>query len=267
MARVQDSSSLAAWVDGLQAAGRYTFTAREAAEVGTWSEIAIQSALRRLRQSGRIASPMRGFHVIVPLEYRSVGCPPASWFIDDLMRFLGKPYYVGILSAAALHGAAHQQPMVFQVVTPFALREVAAGRNRIEFHRSSRFEQTPVVDIPTETGSMRIATPEATAFDLVRFPDAAGHLDNVATVLSELGEKLHGRKLASLAGVFTTPDVQRLGYLLDHVGEQELAASLAACLKGHRVRSVLLDPSGPAVAAAPDGRWHVIPNRHLDADL
>lgn len=33
------------------------------------------------------------------------------------MKFLGQPYYVGLLSAAALHGAAHHQPQEFQVVT------------------------------------------------------------------------------------------------------------------------------------------------------
>ncbi|MBU2500813.1 type IV toxin-antitoxin system AbiEi family antitoxin [bacterium] len=33
------------------------------------------------------------------------------------MRYLAQPYHVGLLSAAAIHGAAHQQPMVFHVVT------------------------------------------------------------------------------------------------------------------------------------------------------
>ena len=33
------------------------------------------------------------------------------------MQFCRCEYYVGLLSAAALYGAAHQQPMVFQVLT------------------------------------------------------------------------------------------------------------------------------------------------------
>jgi len=266
MAAKDHIPSLDAWVGDLQAAGRYTFTLAEASAAGKRSAIATQTALRRMRQSGRIASPRRGFHVIVPLEYRSAACPPASWFIDDFMRALGKPYYVGILSAAALHGAAHQQPMVFHVVTPFALRPALAGRNRIEFHRSSSFEQTPTLSVRTETGSMRVATPEATAYDLVRFPEASGHLDNVATVLSELTEKLDGQKLLVLASAFTTPDVQRLGYLLEHVGERELAAPLEAWLREHRVRPVPLDPSGPTVAVKPDRRWRIILNQHVEAD-
>ena len=70
------------------------------------SDVALEAALRRLKQRGRIASPRRGFYVLVPPEYREAGCQPASWLIDDLMRFVEQPYYVGLLSAAAIHGAA-----------------------------------------------------------------------------------------------------------------------------------------------------------------
>ena len=31
------------------------------------------------------------------------GSPPASWFIDDLLEYLGQSYYVGLLSAAEIH--------------------------------------------------------------------------------------------------------------------------------------------------------------------
>jgi hypothetical protein len=42
---------------------------------------------------------------------------PSCLFIDDLMKSLSTPYYVGLLPAAALHGAAHQQPMGYTVIT------------------------------------------------------------------------------------------------------------------------------------------------------
>ena len=130
------------WVEQLQSRGRYTFTRTEA-ESGTGrSFVAAQSALRRMKQQQRIVSPRRGFYVIVPPEYRATGSPPASWFVDDLMHHLGQPYYVGLLSAAAIHGAAHQQPMVFQVVTNKPTREMRAGKVIIrvlnEQSRSSR---------------------------------------------------------------------------------------------------------------------------------
>jgi hypothetical protein len=125
--------SLAELVDDLQAAGRYTFDRTEAlASLGT-SAVMLTKAVMRLATKGRLVVPKRGFYVIVPVEYRSAGALPPSWFIDDLMRHLGKGYYVGVLSAAGLYGAAHQQPQEFQVVTELAARPVVAGRARIRF--------------------------------------------------------------------------------------------------------------------------------------
>ena len=48
----------------------------------------------------------------------------------------------------------------------------------------------------TMSGMMQIATPEMTAFDLVRYMDAAGQVNHVATVLCELVEQLDAKKLA-----------------------------------------------------------------------
>jgi len=74
----------------------------------------------RLKQSGAIVTPRRDFFVVVPREYRAAGCPPASQFIDDLMRHMGRRYSVGLLTAAALHGAGHLQTMAFQVMVDSA---------------------------------------------------------------------------------------------------------------------------------------------------
>jgi len=81
------------------------------------------------------------------------------------MRFLEQPYYVGLLSAAATHGAAHQQPMVFQVVTDRPTRPARAGRVRIEFHMSRQVETAPVVEV--QTGDL---------LDLLGEHDLAAHL-------------------------------------------------------------------------------------------
>lgn len=259
--------SMTDFVEALQAKGRYTFTQAEAMNADKRSDIALEAALRRLKQKGRIADPRRGFYVIVPVEYREAGCPPANWFIHDLMRFLGQPYYVGILSAAAIHGAAHQQPMLFQVVTDRPTRPAQAGRVRIGFHMGRHIETAPVVEIQTETGSMRVSTPEATAFDLVRFAPSAGHIGNVITVLSELVEKIDPKALTSLADLYAISDIQRLGYLLERLGENRLADPLASWLKARRYRPILLVPVQAKGVAPTDPRWRVIPNETVEVDL
>lgn len=259
-------SAMAHWIEQLQSRGRYTFTRAQAEADTGRSFVAAQTALRRLKEHGRVVSPRRGFYVVVPPEYRAAGSPPASWFIDDLMRYLGQPYYVGLLSAAAIHGAAHQQPMVFQVVTSRPTREMRAGKVAIRFTMSSLVGSLPVVEQQTETGTMRVATPETCAFDLVRYPEAAGHLSNAATVLAELAERLDGHKLVTIAPLVRLPDVQRLGYLLDAVGQRELASPLAEWLATRHPRAVLLQP-GEAANAEADPRWRVVPNTDVEVDV
>ncbi len=258
---------LSEFVDRLQGSGRYSFSGEEIRKALGGSLVARQAAVRRLKKKGRIVSPRRGFFVAVPVEYRSAGSPPASWFIDDLMRYLGQPYYVGLLTAAAIYGAAHQQPQVFQVVTDRPTRPVELARVRIEFHRNRMVRQVPVEHTKTETGTMRVSTPEATAIDLIRYPHACGYLDNVATVLAELAERIIPEKLAAAAATAGHPDVQRLGYLMDLLGLQDLAAPLARLVSSGRRRPVRLQTDRPAKGIEQDPRWYVIPNVEVTAEL
>ena len=104
------------------------------------------------------------------------------------------------------------------------------------------------------------------AFDLVRFASAAGHLNNVATVLGELAEKIEPAALVKLADAAAVAEVQRLGFLLDLVGAGERAEPLAAWLKARRCRPVLLAPLRAKGRAAVDRRWRVIPNVRIEVD-
>jgi len=264
---MKNSQTITGWVEALQASGRYVFT-REEAEAGLKaSRMAVRAALRRFKQKGKIASPHRGFYVVVPPEYRATGCPPASWFIDDLMKYLGLYYYVSILSAAALHGAGHQQPMMFQVITDKAIRPMQAGKVHIEAHTSRTVAKMPVMNIETETGTMAVATPETTAYDVVRFYSAAGNWSNIATVLLELSEKLEADLLVDIASLVRLPDVQRLGYLLDFLGEAKLVEPLADWLAERRTTVVCLRTDLPKGATKIDSRWRLYPNEQLDIDL
>ena len=47
--------------------------------------------------------------MIIPPQYALKGNIPPSYYIDQLMEVLEKPYYVCLLTAAAMHGATHQR--------------------------------------------------------------------------------------------------------------------------------------------------------------
>ena len=183
------------WVDALQARGRYTFLRAEAIEGTGLSAESVKKALQRLARRQRVLKVKNYFYVIVPLEYLHAGSPPPSWFIDDLMKAMDRRYYVGLLSAAGIHGASHHQPQEFQVITDRPVRPLQVGRTRIRFFTSKRAADTAVQSVKTPTGAMRVSTPEATAFDLVRFAKVAGQLDNVATVLADLVPLLDPKRM------------------------------------------------------------------------
>ncbi len=258
---------IAAWIESLPADGRYTFTRRDAEAAAGGSPVAVQSALRRLKKKGRIVSPRRGFYVLVPPEYRAAGSPPASWFIDDLMLYCGCEYYVGLLSAAALHGAAHQQPMVFQVLTDRLSARMGAGRVVIDARKSRSVGRSPITRVQTETGTMAISTPEATALDLVRFPRVAGYWNNVATVLAELAESMDPGQLLEDAELGQLPDAQRLGYLLDLLDQEQLAGPLAEWLARRRTTVVRLRTDKAGDREHIDPRWRLVPNEEVEPDL
>jgi predicted transcriptional regulator of viral defense system len=263
----QSHESISAFLVDLQSGGRYTFSIEEAIGAVPGSRIAVQAALRRAEKAGRLATLRRGFFAIVPAEYSKAGSPPPSWFVDDLMRFLGRPYYVGLLTAAALHGAAHQQPVEFQVVTDVVLRRVTAGRASVAFFMRRALSDAAVASVSTETGYMRVSSPETTALDLVAFVRACGGLSNVATVLAELAERIDAGALSTEADRRPAPVVQRLGYLLDLVGQPRAAEPLLRSLARRRTRPTLLDPGQPRGQAEAVSPWRVLANVEVEVDL
>lgn len=265
--RTDGNSSLSALVEAYQATGRYVLTRREALASLEVSSEALKKAVQRLVAKRRLAVPRRGFFVIVPVEYREAGAPPASWFIDPLMRFHARPYYVGLLSAAALHGAAHEQPQEYQVVTSGQIRATAVGRGRIRFFSKRDIEHAPTMEFKTETGTMRVSTPEETALDMIRYPVGAGHLGNIATVLAELAEKVDSGRLAQAAEHEGELSVaQRLGFLLDQVGAPHVAGALASYVSKQHPRYVRLRPDRSARGAPKDARWRILVNERVETE-
>lgn len=85
------AKTLGAWVDGLQAKGRYTFRRDEALSEGGVAAEAVNKALLRLTRKGRLVKAKAYFYVIVPIEYADAGAPPPEWFIHDLMAAMSRP--------------------------------------------------------------------------------------------------------------------------------------------------------------------------------
>lgn len=256
------------YIDELLSASRYTFTTAEARTALGLSRPALKVALHRLVTKKLIASPQRGFHIIVPPEYRSLGCLPADQFVPSLMTSLGLRYYAGLLTAAQYHGAAHQRPQEFQVMVDKSRRPIECGRVRIAFFVRKRLRVVPVTSFNTPRGALNVSTPEATALDLVGYYDRAGGLNQVATVLAELAERIDRAKLADAAETAPLPWAQRLGYLLERVGSSDKAAPLKVFVRAHAHESTWLIPKAARRKAVHrDKDWKLYVNAAVEVDL
>jgi predicted transcriptional regulator of viral defense system len=260
---------------GLLAAGRVVFTGGEAAQALGVARGAFLDAAERLQHRHHLLNPRQDFYVVVPPQFASWGAPPPPWYIDALMRHIGEPYYVGLLKAAELHGATHQAVMEFQVVTGKRLSKIRAGRNLIAFYYRKDMAAVAdgIEDRKTDTGTMRVSGAALTALDLLRYPRAAGGLDNVATVLADLAGKIDGHQLGALSAVAERPIVQRLGYLLDRLGHGEHTAAMYSAATEHGAfRWTELDSKEAAdLDFAPpiqerNERWRVIVRRVPELD-
>ena len=200
--------------DALIAEGRYWATTAELEAMTGQKDAVLRTSLARLNKEGRLFSPARGFYVAVPPEYRSWKVLPAEWFIDGMMKHLGRDYYVGFLNAAALHGASHQAPQTFRVVTTQPLKDRDIERVRLRFTASEHVSDLPTVRRTVHTGYMTVSTPETTVVDLAWRPSLGGGISNVATVLKEIGE-LDTELLARIAPLRNRPTVRRLGWLIE----------------------------------------------------
>lgn len=255
------------YLENLAATGRYHFDSADARAALRLSAVATTMAVNRLAKHGAIASPARGFYVIVPPEYRALGCLPAEQFVPALMKRVGLPYYAGLLTAAQYHGAAHQRPQEFQVFLDRRRRPIVCGRVRVAFMVRTRLRDVPVQEVNTPRGALRLSTPEATALDLVGYHHHAGGLNQVATVLSELAERLDPKKLVKAAETAPLPWAQRLGYLLERVGAEGKAGPLKTYVRSRAHESTLLLPNAPRGKAVRDERWKLFVNAHVEPDL
>jgi predicted transcriptional regulator of viral defense system len=198
-----------------------------------------------------------------------MGLLPVELFADDLMKFIGKNYYVGLYSAAMFHGAAHQQPQEFYIINESPnVRDVKKENLIIHFSEKNNFPEYGIEEKKTDTGYLKISGHELTFLDLVYFEKPMGGLNRIISVLIELAEEMKvGLFRKVLKNQFPITIYQRTGYILENViRENELANAVKEHLSNKEYRNTLLNPSGKEVGMI-DQKWKVYINIQLESDL
>jgi len=211
-------------------------------------------------------APRQEFFVIVSPEQRAMGAPPVLWWLDAYFQWLGRPYYLGLQSAAAEYGAMPQAVQVAQVVTDRPRQRLELGRLRVQFFVNKEVRKTRTQSLPNSYAPVTISTPEATCVDLVRYAPRIGGIGRAAETIAQMSPLLDSRKL--LNALDARGDVrtaQRLGYILDALEQPKLSAALRRHLPA-RLTKIDLEThvrnSTPGAASFSE-RWAILANARL----
>ncbi len=246
--------------------GRFSFTLKEAAEATGLGGQALNMMLQRLKRDGWVLPFSKGFYLALDVQHQASGMLDPVWFIDDWAKFLGVEYYVCGLSAAAMHGAAHQRPAVFQVMMNRSVRSVKCGSVKVQVCTKKEIAGDLIEQRKSSAGYYWISSPEMTAYDVMAYERCCASIDLAATVFAELGETIGPDSLASLPKYGCNIAVlQRVGWLLDRCGWKDKTDQLHAALRSHRRVWRLLDSRLPSDGLKSD-RWKIIENTYVYPD-
>jgi predicted transcriptional regulator of viral defense system len=253
--------------DWASARGRAALTTAHAARLLGVPPNQVRVRLRAPMARGEWITPARGLWVPVPSQHRGLGSYPAIEYIGAWMAHLGASYYVGWLSAAQIHGAAHHAPQTFQVACSKHAQGRRIGRARIEFHTRAGLARIPVVGRRVAAGHVPVSSREATALDVAAEPTLAGGIGNAANVIVELAadDGVDAARLAAIAELYAAAAVRRVGWILaNHTATKGLDKLRAAAGRG--TAASLLSPGGPRQGPV-DRDWSLRINTGLELDV
>jgi predicted transcriptional regulator of viral defense system len=272
MVRYKENIRLSDWIDQLLSEGRISFTYNQFKEsYSELSEVAVKRSIDRLTAKGKIISIYKGYYLIIPPQYISTGILPPSLFIDGLMNYLNRPYYLGLLNAAAYYGAIPQKTNNYSVFTDFpVLRPTQKKDIKIFYISKKHIKEHLLKEQKTELGYCKISSPELTAIDLVQFEKRVGGLNTAALILNKLTAVIRPEQIneSLLHGVPVTA-IQRLGYILDIVLLKKIMADRLyeqSKRSGLTFFRIPLKFSSPTLGYSSDERWKVIANETIEID-
>jgi predicted transcriptional regulator of viral defense system len=188
------------------------------------------------------------------------------------MNYNNRKYYLALLNAAVFHGASHQQPQEFFVITGFPQMRVTNKKGiKINYISKKNISENFTESRKTETGYIKISSPILTATDLIQFQKRVGGLSRVATVLEELSDEIKSEHITEeFVKEIPLVTLQRLGYILDKILNKKIIAEQLynTCLQAElKFNRKPLSESGEKKGFPFDEKWKMIINTEVESDI
>jgi len=254
------------FIEYLRSLGRWSFTMRELLQHFSNSEKALKQSLYRLKSKDKIVLIRSGFYIIIPPEYSRFKTIPIDLYIDDLMTYLGKKYYVGLFTAAGMYGASHQAGMDYYVITETpTIRNITIKNISVKFFIKKQWPLQSLAKRKTDAGYINISSPELTAMDLLNYNNFS--INKIATVIEELSDEIKIDSLKEVIRFSNTSTIQRFGYLSDKIlAHNRFADVLHAELKKRKVFPIPL-LKNYLKKGNTEPQWKIIENTTIETDL
>ena len=259
------------WIETLPKTGHNSFAIDEVySRFPTVSKLNIKSLLHRLSVKNYISCIRNGFYAFIPVEYQLKGIIPPIRYIDALMKYMERKYYVGLLSASAIYGASHNASQFFTVITELPQIQNSKKDKSIKFFSRRKVPEKFLRDVKTETGYVKVSSPELTASDLFHYSKQIGGLGNASTLLADLVEVLDFTKLdVNFFKSVSTASIQRMGYVLEEVLQNTFQADMLyqrANQSNVYFQTIILNPKSSILDKSANNRWKVVANIEIEID-
>jgi predicted transcriptional regulator of viral defense system len=262
--------TVAEYIKQLQSFEEYSFSLDELQRELGRSMTAIRSELSRLVNKGEIVNLRKGFYLIIPPRYSFSMKLPIQLYGEKLFRFLNKDYYLGLYTAAKIHGASHQQVQRDYVMTSSPkLNDIFNSTFDIKFFTTSHWPAKNILSKNADAGTYRVSSPGLTALDLIYHQTRLGGLNRMLAVIEELTEEIDQQDLTDLLSWYPGKStLQRFGFLLEVFGGTEQhKEQIFEHLKSTEYYPVLLSPNSQQKPGSVDNKWKVDVNMKLESDL
>lgn len=221
MARIRTYHEL---LEYFQAQGRKTFSLQDVIQMKEGNRNAATLMLQDMVSHKFVKPLAKGFYAIYSPSEKQAESISCHDYIDQLMQHKNVQYYVGLLSAASVYGATHHRPMIYQVVTNQQIRIPKKLLPDIRFFTKKHFPAYCVLKRKGQYGYINFSTPALTLYDAIKFEKSCGTIYNVILVLKEILPELKALDVRELAkNPIEVSAIQKLGYLLEKVGQANLA--------------------------------------------
>ena len=262
------------WVEDLPKKGKSVFSKEDVVrQFPDLTNRNLHNTLNRLVVKKKTQSVWQGFFAVVLPEHGLRGIVSPIEYIDMLMKYLNKQYYVALLNAAELYGAAHQAPQEFFVMSNTTkLRDKIKKDVKINFVAKKTIPQKHLTQMMTRSGYVNVSNPILTAYDLICYERSVGGVNRIATIINDLAGEIRFTNVdTAFMHSFSPAVTQRLGYLLEELGFEEHAGKLyrkamIAGLKFRKAPLVIADKTKDLSKYPVNNKWKLIINEQIEID-